>query len=138
MASFCEICTTVDDEIAFLSAKQLFAHKKSGHRLFDGLIRKELPPSRPVTPSATELKQQEREKVNESIFESVLEPQKPQPQKPITLTYRYEGIDVCGNAVKTFEMDIETKHFVVAYCVACDKQLVSREVINLNRTEKKK
>lgn len=58
-----------------------------------------------------------------------------QPQlKPqeIKLTYLFTGqCDVCAGPITTLEMDVEKKHFVVAYCTRCKKQCNTREVVKL-------
>ena len=51
--------------------------------------------------------------------------------QPVTLTYKYEGEHDCGNKVSTFELDADGKHFVICYCLICQKQVESREVANL-------
>lgn len=68
----------------------------------------------------------------------VAQPTKPQtiPEKqlePIQLTYKYIGNCPNGHSISTLEMDVEGKHFVVAYCLAESKQIESREVVNLKK-----
>ena len=55
------------------------------------------------------------------------------PVQPIQLTYRYMGSCENGHQVTTLEMDVEGKHFVVAYCLAESRQIESREVANLKK-----
>ena len=52
--------------------------------------------------------------------------------KPIVLKYHYEGTHTCGNPVSTLELDTDNKHFAIAYCLFCNTQAISREVVNLN------
>lgn len=59
------------------------------------------------------------------------------PANPIQLTYRYTGNCPTGHAVATLEMDVEGKHFVVAYCLAESRQIESREVAKLERAKDK-
>jgi hypothetical protein len=57
-------------------------------------------------------------------------------QEPVKLTYKYTGNCQCGNGVATLEMDVEGKHFVIAYCLIEKKQVESRQVVNLDSPAK--
>lgn len=52
-------------------------------------------------------------------------------KKPILLTYSYTGDCDNGHGVSTLEMDVEGKHFCIAFCLQCNKQIESKEVANL-------
>lgn len=53
-------------------------------------------------------------------------------EKPVKLEYKYAGTCECKNEVKTLFIEKnKTKQTVIAYCVYCDKQLKSREVLKL-------
>lgn len=58
------------------------------------------------------------------------------PVGPIKLAYVYKGAcDTCRNPVETLEQDIDVdgkeRHFVLAYCLNCKKQLLNKEVKKL-------
>ena|SRR3990167_2797713 len=55
----------------------------------------------------------------------------PSTPEPVTLTYKYIGSCKCGNSVATLEMDVEGKHFCIAYCLIEKKQVEVREVASL-------
>lgn len=55
----------------------------------------------------------------------------PAEKMPLELTYKYVGNCENGHGVDTLENDLDNRHFVVAYCLQCHKQLQSREVVNL-------
>lgn len=58
-------------------------------------------------------------------------PKLPDP-RPITLTYNYLGdCPVDRSPPTTIELDIEDKHFAVAICPNCKKQLASQQVEKL-------
>ena len=57
-------------------------------------------------------------------------------KKPLELTYKYIGNCENGHSVSTLEMDVEEKHFVVAFCLQCNKQVESREVVSLKKEKK--
>lgn len=74
-------------------------------------------------------------KKNEPMVEtlSVVLPQivKKDPT-PITLGYVYEGnCPNCLGSITTLEMDVDKKHFCIAHCIKCNKQLETREVAKL-------
>lgn len=54
------------------------------------------------------------------------------------LTYRYAGTCKKGHPVTTLEIDVDWKHFVVAYCPIENEQVESREVENLTDQKVKK
>jgi hypothetical protein len=57
-----------------------------------------------------------------------------QTQKPreIKLTYVYAGqCDACGQQVTTVELDVIKKHYCIAMCTRCNKQLATKEVEKL-------
>ncbi len=61
--------------------------------------------------------------------EVIVEPKKPQD---IKLGYIYTGqCPKCSSAITTLELDVLKKHFVVAHCTRCNKQLDSKEVVRL-------
>lgn len=68
---------------------------------------------------------------------TVAQPTKPQTPsaQPIQLTYKYTGACENGHQVATLETDVENKHFAIAYCLQCNKQVESREVANLKKME---
>ena len=106
MKAFCEKCSTAETPIEFDSVKELFEHKKGGHT-----SRPKLPPIKIIEPK----KEQEQ----------------PKPE-PLILKYIYTGI--CpddSSQVSTLEIDIAKKHFVIAVCLQCKKQLSVKEVIKL-------
>jgi hypothetical protein len=54
--------------------------------------------------------------------------------KPITLKYKYDGTcPTCHQDVSTLELDTDGKHFAVAFCLFCKKQVESREVADLTQ-----
>lgn len=57
-------------------------------------------------------------------------PPKPKEQ-PVKLTYQYIGTHN-GHPIQTLELDVDGKHFVVAYDSVDRLQVESREVANLN------
>lgn len=62
--------------------------------------------------------------------------QTPSTPERIELTYKYIGNCENGHSVSTLEMDVDGKHFVVAFCLQENKQLESREVVNLHEPKK--
>jgi len=51
---------------------------------------------------------------------------------PIKLTYLYKGqCPDCAGPITTLEIDVEKKHFYIAMCNRCNKQLDTREVKKL-------
>lgn len=82
-------------------------------------------PQKPVLPQTTK-------------SQGIVENSPPRPvteKKPITLTYKYTGQDEVGHDVATLETDVADKHFAIAYCLQCNKQIESREVANLRQKE---
>lgn len=56
----------------------------------------------------------------------------PRVSKPVQLTYVYNGeCTACFAPVTTLEIDVASKHFVIAHCVKCNKQISQREVDKL-------
>ena len=54
--------------------------------------------------------------------------------KPITLKYKYDGTcPTCHQDVSTLELDTDGKHFALAFCLFCKKQVESREVADLTQ-----
>ena len=54
------------------------------------------------------------------------------PAQPVVLTYKFTG--ECSEhrqPVDTLELDVAEKHFAIAICPTCKKQLVTREVAKL-------
>lgn len=95
-----------------------------------------IPPEAAPTPEFTQMMQQiEKPKVATPPPAPVAPPVV--TIEPVTLKYKYEGMDSCGNKVTTLELDSEGKHFVVAYCLICQKQVEIREVANLNKNTEK-
>jgi transcription elongation factor Elf1 len=53
-------------------------------------------------------------------------------KKSIDLTYVFKGnCPTCGIAVTTLELDVASKHIVVAVCTRCNKQLATQTVAKL-------
>ena len=93
-----------------------------------------IPPEAIPTPEFTKMMQEiERPKASQ-VTPAPVPASVPTPViEPISLKYKYEGMDSCGNKVTTLELDSEGKHFVVAYCLICQKQVEIREVADLNK-----
>lgn len=52
--------------------------------------------------------------------------------KPVVLKYVYQGqCSDCSQPVTTLEIDVEKKHFCIAMCTRCNKQVATREVLKL-------
>lgn len=93
-----------------------------------------IPPEAIPTPEFTKMMQEiERPKASQATPAPVPASVPTPVIEPISLKYKYEGMDSCGNKVTTLELDSEGKHFVVAYCLICNKQVQIREVVDLNK-----
>lgn len=129
----CQQCNTV-----FSSEEDFETHKQSGHQTPGTPI--DVPP--PVlapgtTPEefAAQVARIEAKKRQPSTLIPMPTTAPATPQE-VKLTYKYVGTcPTCNELVKTLEMDLNSKHFVVAFCVKEDKQLESREVIKLYKEE---
>lgn len=129
----CISCTVGDEEVDFPTVKELIEHQKGGHQTRP---KKELPPSKPVTPSATELKAMEEKLANpknvpikyESI--SVVSAK----QIPLELKYVWTGVHaLCGSEPKTIEVDLsEERVAVLAFCFSCNEKLSQQEVLKIS------
>lgn len=52
--------------------------------------------------------------------------------KPVTLKYVYQGqCTDCSQPVTTLEIDVDKKHFCIAMCTRCNKQVLTKEVVKL-------
>lgn len=52
--------------------------------------------------------------------------------KPVVLKYVYQGqCSDCLQPVTTLELNIEKKHFCIAMCTRCNKQVLTKEVVKL-------
>lgn len=126
MNILCVRCSTEEDEVSFPSLKDLKEHEQGGHK---SRIKKELPPSPPVEPSATE-----KEAPKGAVVEYEGTP--PMIVKPLVLTYRWDGsCPVCNTEVKTIDVDLGEEWVVVAFCIACNKKLKQQEVLPLPKPD---
>jgi hypothetical protein len=144
MASMlCVACTVGDDVVEFPSVAEYIAHEKGGHI---SRPKKDLPPSPPVTPSATELKAmaEQVQTAPPSQGGSLEHGTNPSPSiKPLYITYRWIGVHPpCNTEVKTIEVDVDDKSLLVAYCMHCDLKLEQARLIpvkaQLNGTPRNK
>ena len=129
MAVLCMACSTGDDTVEFASVTELVAHEKGGHA---NLPKKELPPSPPVTPSATEIKAMEGkgQTVVPATGQTQLIPENPPPIKPLELEYRWTGqCKACNSEPRTILITLEDKQVCVAFCVNCNKELSQQPVV---------
>lgn len=129
MSFLCVQCSTSDDSVEFNSVQELKAHENGGHR---NRPKKELPPSPPVVPSATEKKT--------TALGEVVEYEKTPPivihNKPLMLIYKWIGsCPVCNTEVKTIEVELGEKNIEIAFCIHCDEKILQQEVIPLPKKE---
>lgn len=133
----CISCSTSDDSVEFPTIADLVAHTKGGHV---SRPEKVLPPSRPVTPSATELKDMKE------ATKSPISPVKDEKGmdvlpviKPLELQYKWTGIHApCNSEPKTLEISMGDHTFMmVAYCIPCDVKITEMRVAGLNSQEKR-
>ena len=111
----CVQCSTDEDTIEFDSVKDFLEHEKGGHRSRPAKV---LPPAEPVTPSATEKKEEKPKPVEE----------KRNPQ-PLRLIYHWVGeCPMCLTEAKTIEVELDKTNMEIAYCLHCDKKLTQKEV----------
>ena len=116
MNFMCEKCSSTEREVSFPTLKMLSEHKRGGHGITI------------TTPL-------DNKSLTGGTTSRILPSEKPVEKKEIVLEYKFTGVhDLCGTEVKTLEMDVESKHFVIAYCMPCNKQLISREVVNLKES----
>lgn len=127
--------------VEFPTEASYFAHKKSGHKTgldkatpLDTLPIPTPPPGVQTAPSPEFM-----EIVNR--IEAEPAPSNPTPSQhptslppadPIRLEYVYTG--VCPDdrsPVTTLEIDVASKHFAIAFCGSCKKQLENKEVSKL-------
>lgn len=134
MSVVCIQCTTSEDEVAFNTLAELVAHEKGGHQ---NRPKKELPPSPPVTPSATELKEMKAKGVPATTenIKAIVENNPIPPFKPLELQYRWTGVHfVCGTEPRTIEVNLgDNKIAVVAFCFNCNQKLGQLEVPEIPR-----
>lgn len=58
--------------------------------------------------------------------------QEPKKLEKPKLTYLYKGVCTsCAGQLSTLEIEVEKKHFCIAFCNRCNKQIESREVVKL-------
>lgn len=126
-AMICITCSTSEDSVEFPSVADYVAHTRTGHRSRPEKI---LPPSKPVTPSATELK--DMENVTKAPVSPVTEQKGTETLlvvKPLQLQYKWTGVHkTCNSEIKTIEIPLGSKVVVVAYCLHCDLHVEQREV----------
>lgn len=80
--------------------------------------------------SMQELSIHEKEHLQPTMTPTLVEKQ--QMPKPVTLKYVYQGqCPDCSQPITTLEIDIEKKHFCIAMCTRCNKQVATREVVKL-------
>lgn len=137
--------------MSFPSEKEFEAHKASGHTIPGTPIDapdQQLPPGIPsnalpdaefmqriqeleqaqATPPTDPIEAEKHKKEMEERLKAIT----PEPKK-VQLTYFYTGdCDVCLKPVTTLEVDVDGKHHVIAYCTQDNKQIIQREVANLN------
>lgn len=138
----------------FPSIEAYIAHKNSGHTIpgikIDAVSPPKTDPAIPpnVPPEAIAdndfiqkveaIKQREAEKFKLSQHKEEMQKEAariqantPKPKK-VELTYLYIGdCPDDGSHVMTLEVDIGIKHFAIAVCNSCKKQLDSKEVVKL-------
>lgn len=56
---------------------------------------------------------------------------------PLTLKYQFTGVDAQGHPVKTLTVDTDAGYYVIAYCLAEDKEIKSMKVAKLPAEELK-
>ena len=85
----------------------------------------------PTAPEDTNIPPVQEKAQNEASSE-VVQISEPIKTNPIRLKYLYEGdCPNCRRGVSTLELDVASKHYVVAYCVFCKNQHEQREVVKL-------
>lgn len=79
-----------------------------------------------------------KEHENQTVhFSKYVEPEvkkevMPKPPVPPQLTYLYKGTcPHCSTQVTTLEVDVANKHYCIAMCTRCNKQLETKEVVKL-------
>lgn len=123
--------------MVFPSEQSFESHKTSGHSTPGTLIDtpdaefvqriQELEQAQ-ATPPTDPVEADKHKKEMEERLKAIT----PEPKK-VQLTYFYTGdCDVCLKPVTTLEVDVDGKHHVIAYCTNDNKQLIQREVANLN------
>ena len=125
------ICISCNVE--FDSVQEYVSHERGGHK---SRPQKELPPSPPLTPSATELKALEEKLADPKNVPIEYESIKitPPKQEPLELKYVWTGVHaVCNSSPKTIMLHVGESEFAVAFCINCDKELEKREVIPLEK-----
>lgn len=119
-------CSNSEDSVEFDTIAELVQHEKGGHQ---SRPKKELPLSKPVEPSATELKAMEEAKKLGEIIEYDKE-SPPIIIKPLELQYKWTGIHApCNTEPRTIEVGIgDFMVAVVAFCFNCNEKLGQLEV----------
>ena len=110
MSFQCIECTKEQNPLEFDTVEALHKHIKSGHIWTEDKLKK-----LDKKPKAVETK----------------------PAVNIILKYVYEGsCHVCNNPVKTLMIGsgtLENKLVAIAYCIHCDKQLMSKTVLPMDK-----
>ena len=132
MSFLCVRCSTSEDEVSFDTVKELKEHESGGHRTKP---KKELPPSPPLTLSATEkIKEEDLKATPEKLImpESIAQ----ELVKPLLLAYKWIGAcPTCRTEVKTIEVELGEKNIIIGWCVHCDRKLKQQEVVPIVNKE---
>lgn len=129
--AICMECSVGDNIVEFPTMRELVAHKNSGHRIPPPV--KELPPSQPKGPSATEKTVVPEIKKSDVASEVVHSSEK----VPLELVYKWQGRhNVCNSEVKTITVDLGKTHAIIAYCLNCDRNIMQRMVIPIAKQPK--
>lgn len=137
MSALCLRCSGREESVEFATIRELVEHERGGHRTRPP--KKELPPAKPVTPSATELaamkeKLEQQPKLEVPIGIQAQTVVNSSAIKPLELQYKWVGIHKdCNMEVKTIEVDLEDKVAIIAYCVNCDQKLQQEKVIPISQ-----
>ena len=109
----CSLCTDEDGmPREFKNDDEYMAHNKAFH-----------------SPDSPKLEKPPQPQVVEDVL---VHPPETKVTKAVTLAYVYVGeCSDCGKAVDTLEVDVDKKHFCIAWCNACKKQVSLREVVRL-------
>lgn len=131
----CLACTTPDDEISFLTLKDLKVHEMTGHPRPP----KELPKDpRPPSLSATEIKELEAKGQQVSVITKPTMIEAPKTEWiPPVLKYKWEGkCKKCNAELRTIEIDLnEDEVVVVAFCFNCNEKTTQRNVGKIYRPD---
>ena len=122
----CMQCTVGNDVVEFPMISDYLEHTKGGHV---SRPKKILPPSKPVTPSATELKAMQEG--SQKVIESAKRPLKEEKRLlvPIYLEYHFTGqCPQCFTDVRTIKIEVGKKWIMNAICVNCNRTLYQASV----------